>query len=219
MEPNILRTLSYGMYAIGVKGDNGPSACIVNTVMQVTNTAPLIITLSMSRDNYSCECIKKNKLFTVAVLSEDTSGAVVGALGFTSGKNGGKLTNIRHKVLREGVPVIREDICCWFLCRMVDCMESSTHTLFLAEIVAGSEHTRRKPMTYDYYRQVIKGSVPKNAPVYQPLRPTHDGNDGETLVCTVCGYVYNDPDLSFEELGDDWVCPICGMPKTAFVRK
>ena len=80
MEPNILRTLSYGMYAIGVKGDNGPSACIVNTVMQVTNTAPLMITLSMSRDNYSCECIKKNKLFTVAVLSEDTSGAVVGAL-------------------------------------------------------------------------------------------------------------------------------------------
>ena len=33
MEPNILRTLSYGMYAIGVKGDNGPSACIVNTVI------------------------------------------------------------------------------------------------------------------------------------------------------------------------------------------
>ena len=154
MEPNILRTLSYGMYAIGVKGADGPSACIVNTVMQVTNTAPLMITLSMSRDNYSCACIKEHKLFTVSVLSEDTSGAVVGALGFTSGKNGGKLTNIRHKVLREGVPVIRENICCWFLCRMVDCMESTTHTLFLAEIVAGSEHTRRVPMTYDYYRQV-----------------------------------------------------------------
>lgn len=102
MEPNILRTLSYGMYAIGVKGNSGPSACIVNTVMQVTNTAPLMITLSMSRDNYSCQCIKEHKLFTVAVLSEDTSGAVVGALGFTSGKNGGKLSNIRHKVLREG---------------------------------------------------------------------------------------------------------------------
>lgn len=219
MEPNILRTLSYGMYAIGVKGADGPSACIVNTVMQVTNTAPLMITLSMSRDNYSCACIKEHKLFTVSVLSEDTSGAVVGALGFTSGKNGGKLTNIRHKVLREGVPVIRESICCWFLCRMVDCMESTTHTLFLAEIVAGSEHTRRVPMTYDYYRQVIKGGVPKNAPVYQPLRPSNDGNDGEILVCTVCGYVYNDPDLSFEELSSDWVCPICGMPKSAFVRK
>ena len=219
MEPNILRTLSYGMYAIGVKGADGPSACIVNTVMQVTNTAPLMITLSMSRDNYSCACIKEHKLFTVSVLSEDTSGAVVGALGFTSGKNGGKLTNIRHKVLREGVPVIRENICCWFLCRMVDCMETYYSYAVLGRNCSGSEHTRRVPMTYDYYRQVIKGGVPKNAPVYQPLRPSNDGNDGEILVCTVCGYVYNDPDLSFEELSNDWVCPICGMPKSAFVRK
>ena len=219
MEPNILRLLSYGMYAVGVKGENGPSACIVNTVMQVTNTAPLMITLSMSRDNYSYECILKNKLFTVSVLSEDTSGVVVGALGFTSGRNGGKLANIRHKVLREGVPVIKENTCCWFLCRVVDYMESTTHTLFLAEIIAGSEHTQRVPMTYDYYRQVIKGSVPKNAPVYQPLLPASGDNDGEMLVCTVCGYLYNDPDTSFEELPDDWVCPICGMPKTAFVRK
>ena len=219
MEPNILRTLSYGMYAVGVKGEQGPSACIVNTVMQVTNTAPLMITLSMSRDNYSCECIKKNKLFTVSVLSEDTSGAVVGALGFTSGRNGGKLRNIRHKVLREGVPVIKENTCCWFLCRLVDSMESTTHTLFLAEILAGSEKAQRVPMTYEYYRRVIKGGVPKNAPVYTPLRPVEDGNDGEMLVCTVCGYLYNDPDTSFEELPAEWVCPICGMPKSAFVRK
>lgn len=219
MEPNILRTLSYGMYAVGVKGEKGPSACIVNTVMQVTNTAPLMITLSMSRDNYSCECIKKHKLFTVSVLSEDTSGAVVGALGFTSGRNGGKLSNIRHKVLREGVPVIKENTCCWFLCRMVDSMESTTHTLFLAEIIAGSEKAMRTPMTYEYYRRVIKGGVPQNAPVYVPLRPVEDGNDGEMLVCTVCGYLYNDPDTSFEELPAEWVCPICGMPKSAFVRK
>ena len=170
-------------------------------------------------DNYSCECIKKHKLFTVSVLSEDTSGAVVGALGFTSGRNGGKLSNIRHKVLREGVPVIKENTCCWFLCRMVDSMESTTHTLFLAEIIAGSEKAMRTPMTYEYYRRVIKGGVPQNAPVYVPLRPVSDGNDGEMLVCTVCGYLYNDPDTSFEELPAEWVCPICGMPKSALVRK
>ena len=46
-----------------------------------------------------------------------------------------------------------------------------------------------------------------------------DGNDGESWICTVCGYIYNDPDVSFEELPDDWICPICGMPKKAFQRK
>ena len=44
--------------------------------------------------------------------------------------------------------------------------------------------------------------------------------------CTVCGYIY-DPELGdsegnippgtpFEELPDDWMCPICGAPKSEF---
>ena len=46
--------------------------------------------------------------------------------------------------------------------------------------------------------------------------------------CTVCGYVY-DPELGdsegnippgtpFEALPDDWVCPICGAPKSDFAK-
>jgi rubredoxin len=44
--------------------------------------------------------------------------------------------------------------------------------------------------------------------------------------CTVCGYLYNpdegDPDngiepgMSFDDLPDDWVCPICGASKDHF---
>ena len=44
--------------------------------------------------------------------------------------------------------------------------------------------------------------------------------------CTVCGYVYdpengdpsNDipPGTSFENLPDDWTCPVCGASKEAF---
>ena len=46
--------------------------------------------------------------------------------------------------------------------------------------------------------------------------------------CTVCGYVYDpepgDPDngikprTPFEELPDDWVCPVCGAAKSEFER-
>jgi rubredoxin len=42
----------------------------------------------------------------------------------------------------------------------------------------------------------------------------------------VCGYIYDpeigDPDngiapgTAFEDLPDDWVCPVCGMEKDAF---
>ena len=46
--------------------------------------------------------------------------------------------------------------------------------------------------------------------------------------CTVCGYIYDpelgDPDggttpgTPFEELSDDWVCPVCGASKDEFEK-
>ena len=48
-------------------------------------------------------------------------------------------------------------------------------------------------------------------------------------VCEPCGYVYDpelgDPDngiapgTSFEDLPEDWVCPICGLGKDVFVEE
>ncbi len=44
--------------------------------------------------------------------------------------------------------------------------------------------------------------------------------------CMVCGYIYNpetgdpdngiDPGTAFEDLADDWVCPVCGADKDSF---
>jgi rubredoxin len=46
--------------------------------------------------------------------------------------------------------------------------------------------------------------------------------------CTVCGYVYDpvkgDPDngikpnTTFDQLPDDWVCPVCGAIKEQFEK-
>jgi rubredoxin len=46
--------------------------------------------------------------------------------------------------------------------------------------------------------------------------------------CTVCGYIYDpelgDPDndvapgTAFEDLPDDWVCPVCGAGKEDFEK-
>ena len=45
-------------------------------------------------------------------------------------------------------------------------------------------------------------------------------------VCTVCGYVYDpekgvpdagiQPGTAFEDLPEDWVCPLCGVGKEDF---
>jgi len=46
--------------------------------------------------------------------------------------------------------------------------------------------------------------------------------------CTVCGYIYDpvigDPDsgvepgTAFENLPDDWACPVCGAAKSEFEK-
>jgi rubredoxin len=47
-------------------------------------------------------------------------------------------------------------------------------------------------------------------------------------VCTVCGYVYDpavgdpehgvEPGTSFEELPEEWTCPVCGAGKEMFEK-
>ena len=32
-------------------------------------------------------------------------------------------------------------------------------------------------------------------------------------------YEYSDPLIPFDELPDDWVCPICGAPKSVFKKE
>lgn len=48
----------------------------------------------------------------------------------------------------------------------------------------------------------------------------------DKYVCVVCGYIYDpavgDPDngiapkISFDDLPEEWVCPVCGAPQSEF---
>jgi len=210
------------MYAIGVKDAKKTNACIVNSVMQISKATPSnspLVAVSMNKSNYSSDCIEKSGIFTISVLSQETPATVIGALGFISGRKADKLENVRHKVLAEGVPVIKENTCCWFLCQVKEKLEVGGQRLFVAEVIAGSDEAIGVPMTYEYYVEQLNGAAPLKSPTYLPPELTFDKSSGESFVCSVCGYVYSDPNFGFEELPADWTCPICKMPKKAFVRK
>ena len=38
--------------------------------------------------------------------------------------------------------------------------------------------------------------------------------------CNLCGYVYDEEaeGTKFEELPEDWTCPVCGAPKSEFKK-
>ncbi len=44
----------------------------------------------------------------------------------------------------------------------------------------------------------------------------------EKWVCTVCGYVYDpaeNDNVAFENLAEDYVCPLCGVGKDQFEKE
>lgn len=81
-----------------------------------------------------------------------------------------------------------------------------------AEVKSGT------PMTYAYYHKVKNGKSPKNAPTYLPEEKDEKETPGKKWVCSVCGYIYQG-DIPFEELSEDFVCPVCKQPKSVFEQK
>ena len=52
-------------------------------------------------------------------------------------------------------------------CKVIDKMETETHTVFLGKVIDTGVFAQSAPaMTYEYYHKVIKGSSPKTAPTY-----------------------------------------------------
>ena len=146
-------------------------------------------------------------------MSEESDSGLIGTFGFQSGKDVDKFVGV-SSVNKEGVAVI-SDACGYVVCNVINKMETSTHTVFLGEVVDADVLKDADAMTYAYYHKVVKGKSPKNAPTY--IAEEAEEVKTEKWVCGICGYEY-DGAVPFEELPDDFVCPICKQPKTVFKK-
>lgn len=210
MDLSVLWKLSYGMYALGVMDGERPTGCIVNTIVQITSENP-IIAISVNKDNYTYEVIERTKRLAVSILSEETDGAVIGALGYASGRDTDKFRKVSYR-MEQGLPVLEEKLCGYLICDVLAITDCETHGIVLARVADTGKGPAANPMTYQYFHAVIKGKAPKNAPTYQAEKKA----EKPQYVCSICGYIY-EGDLSREP--EDYVCPICGAPKSAFQKK
>lgn len=163
MNNNVFRNLSYGVYIVSCKNGDKYTGCTVNSIMQVTSS-PATIALSVNRDNYTNSCICKHQKFAVSILSEKSNPLSIGTFGFRSGKDFEKFSVIEH-TFKSDLPIVK-DACGYLICEVADKIETSTHTLFLANVIDGDILNTETPMTYAYYHNVIRGNTPKNAPSY-----------------------------------------------------
>ncbi len=162
MDKNVLKQLSYGMYAISTLDNGRDVGCIANSVMQVTYDT---VVVSLNHNNYTNECLNRSQKFAVSILGEDIDNDIIASLGFQSGRDSDKFKGIECLKIDE-LCVIKSAIG-YLICDVVDKFETDTHTVFVATIVSG-EILRSDvlPMTYAYYQKERRGKSPQNAPTF-----------------------------------------------------
>ncbi len=214
MNKNAFRQLSYGVYVVSTWDNGRATGCTANSAMQITSE-PATIAVSINHNNYTNKCIQESGRFAISILGENSEPSTIGVFGFKSGRDCNKFDEVDMAV-KGYMPVIA-DACAYITCEVVDKMETSTHTVFLGKVLDADILKADDPMTYAYYHNVIKGKSPKNAPTYI-AEDAAAAPAKEKYVCSVCGYEY-DGEVPFEELPEDYKCPVCKQPKSVFVKK
>ena len=218
MDPKTLFKLSYGLYIVGSKKGNLINGQTANTVFQITSD-PVTLAISINKQNLSHEYIKESNVFTVSILAAEAPLSIVGNFGFQSGRQGDKFKDIKWKKGLNGVPVVLDGSVGYFEAEVVDSMDIGTHTIFIGRVTESEITADGLPMTYALYHE-RKNAAKAPTPSIKPGMEKYE--------CTVCGYIYDpvqgDPDSGikpgtpFEDIPDDWVCPICGVTKDQFQK-
>ena len=226
MNTKALHKLSYGLYVVGSRKGNKLNGQIANTVFQITSEPPTIA-VSINKNNLTHQLIKGSKAFTASALSQRTPLSFIGHFGFKSGRDIDKLEGIYYKTGETQAPVVIKNAGAYLEAKVIKEVDVGTHTIFIGELFDADVLTEEECMTYDYYHKVKRGTTPKTAPSYVEEKKEAKPKMAK-YECTVCGYIYDpelgDPDSGikpgtpFEELPDDWVCPVCGAGKDEFEK-
>lgn len=216
MDLSVLNNLSYGMYIITTKRENKKVGCFINTAMQITSKNPMIA-ISLNKENYTNEILKETRKCAISILNENASQELISKFGYFTSREINKFENVNYQSIEE-LPVVLEDVCGYIIGEVIRVIDAETHDIFLIRMQQTAKVLETKPMTYRYYHEVLKGKAPKKAPTYQEEKSSE--KKANRYQCSICGYIYDDSkeEVNFEDLPDDWTCPLCGVGKDKFIK-
>lgn len=199
MNNQVFRKLSYGLFILTARDGDRDNGCIINTAMQVSDN-PSRVVIAVNKNNFTHDMIMKTGVFNVSILSEGAVFDTFKHYGFQSGKTVDKMAGITFSRSANGVAYIADEGTNGFISgKVLQTIDSGSHTLFLAEVTDGAVLSDKASATYAYYFAHIKP---------QP-KPAEEKKKG--WVCVICGYIYEG-----EELPADFICPVCKHPASDF---
>jgi flavin reductase (DIM6/NTAB) family NADH-FMN oxidoreductase RutF/rubredoxin len=237
--------LSYGLYIISTCLGEDKYGYIGNTVFQVTSD-PSQIAISSHKNNFTTDKIIESEKFSVSVLKKEVNTSIIGEFGFMSGTEINKFRNIETITSVSGAPIVVDSSVAWFDCKVTQTVDVGSHILIIGEVLDSDLISDEEPLTYAYYREKYKMFSPKNSPTYiekekldaeteieqdvidKNQEPSKAKNEKSLskFTCNICGFQYDPeegdptagipPGTPFEDLPDDYRCPICNAGKEYF---
>lgn len=199
MDKNAMFKLSYGLFVLTARQGEKDNGCIINTVMQLTDT-PLRIQIAVNKKNLTHDMILDTGVFNVSVLSQEATFWMFQHYGFQSGRDTDKFAGLPEIRTANGVRYVPGCTNAVLSGKVVSTVDCGTHTLFIAEVTDARVLSDAPSMTYQYY--------------FDHVKPTPASVEKKGWVCKICGYVYEG-----EELPADYVCPWCKHGAEDFERQ
>ena len=199
MDLQALFKISHGVYFTGAKDEqNRLIGSCIDSVM-VVEADPQQVIVSMNNASYTMENVARSGELTLSVLPADTPNEVIELFGMNTSRDTDKWTATEH-IMYHGLPVYKKAVAYMYL-KVKETTITSGHHVFLCDVVDGESGTMTEPLLYAAY-QARKAS----------------SNTPKHWRCTICGYIY-DGEIPFNELPEDWVCPLCNQGKNVFVEE
>lgn len=202
MDLTALFTISHGVYLTGARdSDNRLVGSCVDAVM-VIEASPAQIMISLNKQSYTAETILKTKQLSLTVLPDDAPMDLIRLFGTNTSRTTDKWPNGSY-ILTDNLPIWKGAVA-GMIVTVESVSETSGHFVLLCSVKQVFSETMKRPLIYNDY--------------LNKKRKEKTMSETKKWVCSICGYVY-DGDIPFEELPEDWVCPLCGEPKSVFVQE
>ena len=142
----VLRAVPYGLYALGVRGDEGAAHMMtVNWLTQVSFEPPMV-TVAVERESRSLALLRREGRFALSLLPAGAR-QLAGRLGRSSASTPTKMDGIAHHPgPATGAPVL-DEATGWLECAVTAEHPAGDHVLIVADVVEAGVQREGETLT------------------------------------------------------------------------
>ena len=144
LKKQVLRTFTYGLYAVSCANEGEVNAFTANWLSQVSFDPPLVA-VSIENNTKSLPMILRSRTFVINVLRSGDR-ELAGQLGKSALKQPEKMNNVEYTLGPGGAPILRNALG-WVACEVKHTIEAGDSTLVIAEVVEVDMQGEGQPLT------------------------------------------------------------------------